>query len=126
VAVKSPDRFLRRLEADLHHGVVTVWILETLYHGPTYGYALLKEWERANRDASRAGPTALYSALARLERFGLVVSFHGTESQGPIRKYYRLTSTGVSTAPLARAVFEMAREPLGRRATRETGAPQPG
>ena len=65
----------------------------------------------------------LYSALARLKAFGLVRSFHGMESQGPIRKYYALTQKGRDILPAIRDL-ELTLRTVGR-APRGAGETKP-
>jgi PadR family transcriptional regulator, regulatory protein PadR len=104
----SADSFLKRLARELKHGILPLWTLEELSaHGETYGYALMERLRERGGPEFRVAPSNLYSTLGRLKRLGLVESFHGKESRGPIRKYYRLTEEGRST--LGRAVELAAR-----------------
>jgi PadR family transcriptional regulator, regulatory protein PadR len=113
-------RFLYRLRRELRHGLLPVWILEALSEGPTYGYALLGRL-RGRAGSERAlGPSAIYPALARLKSFGLVTSYHGTESRGPVRKYYALTPQGRATLPEVQVLAS------GLLAIPETPRPTPG
>jgi PadR family transcriptional regulator PadR len=109
--------FLFRLRRELRRGVLPVWILEALSDGPTYGYALLGRLKARAGSDRPLGPSAIYPALARLKAFGLVTSFHGTESRGPVRKYYALTDQGRALLP---EVLELAAalRPLGGAARR--------
>ncbi len=91
--------FLYRLRRELRHGVLPVWILETLSAGPTYGYALLVLLRKREGAWGTVSPSMVYSTLARLRRFGLVRSYHGRESRGPIRRYYELTAKGREVLP---------------------------
>lgn len=96
--------FLYRLRRELRHGVLPVWILETLSAGPTYGYALLGLLREREGALGTVSPSMVYSTLARLRRFGLVRSYHGRESRGPIRRYYELTEKGRGVLPGIRAL----------------------
>jgi PadR family transcriptional regulator PadR len=99
----SGDTFLKRLGRELKHGLLPLWTLEELgAHGETYGYAVMERLRERGGPDFRVAPSNLYSTLGRLRRLGLVESFHGKESRGPIRKYYRLTEDGRAT--LGRAV----------------------
>jgi PadR family transcriptional regulator PadR len=97
----SGTGFLRHLRRELRHGVLPVWILEELAAGPTYGYALLERLRARHGADLPVGPSALYPALARLRTARLVRSFHGTDSRGPVRKYYELTPQGWAMLPAA-------------------------
>ncbi len=94
--------FLLRLRRELRHGVLPIWILETLADGPMYGYALLRLLRGQEAGVGPVSPSMLYSALARLRGIGLLRSFHGRESRGPIRKYYELTPKGREVLPVIR------------------------
>lgn len=98
----SSRMFVYRLRRELRHGVLPIWILETLAQGPLYGYALLKLLREREEGVGSVSPSMLYSALARLKGFGLLRSYHGRESRGPIRKYYELTSKGREVLPAIR------------------------
>lgn len=87
--------FLRQLERQLKHGILPLWTLEELAEvGETYGYALMERLRERGGPGFRVTPSGLYPTLARLKRLGLVEAFHGTESRGPVRKYYRITPQG--------------------------------
>jgi len=91
----AEDPFLRGLARELRRGVLPVWILEELGRsGPIYGYALMERLRERGGPGFEVPPSSLYPVLARMRRRGYVESFHGTESRGPVRKYYRLTAAG--------------------------------
>ncbi len=115
--------FLYRLRRELRHGVLPVWILETLSAGPTYGYALLVLLREKEGALGTVSPSMVYSTLARLRRFGLVRSYHGRESRGPIRRYYELTAKGQEVLPGIRELQTALRPGAGRPAgTRPRGS----
>ena len=91
--------FVRRLRRAVVRGSLPVWILEELEAGPTYGYELLVRLGRHHGGSDVLGPSVVYPVLARLRLAGLVRVFHGTESLGPLRKYYELTSEGQAVLP---------------------------
>ena len=100
----APDRFLSALRRELRHGVLPVWVLESLEEGPSYGYELLERLRSRHGDDAAASPSRLYPALARLRSHGLVRAYHGKESLGPVRKYYELTASGRAILPEIRAL----------------------
>lgn len=104
MGARSVDRFLSSLRRELRHGVLPVWVLESLEDGPSYGYELLDRLRARHGADAAASPSRLYPALARLRSHGLVRVYHGTESLGPVRKYYELTAEGRDLLPEIRAL----------------------
>ncbi len=72
-------------------------ILTSLASGPKHGWALLQDIE--SFAGVRLGPGALYGAISRLERRGLI---EATGSEGR-RRPYRLTRAGAEALELALA-----------------------
>ncbi|MCI4325034.1 MAG: PadR family transcriptional regulator [Thermoplasmata archaeon] len=101
---RAPDRFLSALRRELRHGVLPVWVLESLEDGPSYGYELLERLRSRHGDEMAASASRLYPALARLRIHGLVRVYHGKDSRGPVRKYYELTDQGRAILPEIRAL----------------------
>lgn len=95
--------------------------MEELSKGPAYGYELLERVGRELGPEAKVTPSTLYPTLARLRAAGLVRTFHGTVSAGPLRKYYELTSLGRENLEEMQSIWaEMARwrpdpRPLGGR-----------
>lgn len=114
-----PTRFLTGLRRELRHGILPVWVLEALEEGPSYGYALLERLKVRHGPEAAATPARLYPALSRLRAHGLVRTYHGTESLGPVRKYYELTAEGRAILPEVRSLA------LALRAMGETPRPAP-
>jgi len=80
--------------SDLFTGTLDILILRTLQAAPLHGYAI----GRAIRDGSEGVLSveegALYPALHRLERRGLLESEWGRTETGRRAKFYRLTAAG--------------------------------
>ncbi|MCI4340391.1 MAG: PadR family transcriptional regulator [Thermoplasmata archaeon] len=110
--------FLHRIRRALRHEALPIWILEELLAGPSYGYELLVRLRTRHGTDLSVGPSILYPALARLRSAGLVRSFHGTTSRGPLRKYYDLTEEGRRLLPSLQA--------LGPAVPARAGAPSRG
>ncbi|MCI4360613.1 MAG: PadR family transcriptional regulator, partial [Thermoplasmata archaeon] len=91
--------FLYRIRRELRRGVLPIWILEELAPGPSYGYELLTRLRTHHGPDVAVGPSSLYPALGRLRAAGLVRTYHGTTSRGPLRKYYELTEQGRAMLP---------------------------
>ena len=82
--------------SDMFTGTLDVLILKALTWGPSHGYAIGR-WIRATtRDALVVQEGALYPALHRLERKGLVSEEWGVSDTGREAKFYTLTSSGRS------------------------------
>lgn len=79
-------------------GVIDLVVLALLLkHGPSYGYLLLQELEKAGLELK--GGT-LYPVLARLEADALVSTEWSAGASGPGRKWFTITPLG--RAALAR------------------------
>ena len=78
----------------LMQGTVDVLILRTLNWAPMHGYGISR-WIRDRSDGALAvEDAALYQALHRLERKGLVQSEWGVSDRNHRAKYYSLTTDG--------------------------------
>ena len=78
----------------LMQGTVDVLILRTLSWASMHGYGISR-WISDRSDGALAlEDAALYQALHRLERKGLVSSEWGTSDKNHRAKYYSLTSAG--------------------------------
>ncbi len=80
------------IEPKLSH--TAAMILQTIHAGQIYGFSLM--------EATGLPSGTVYPAMRRLERDGLIVSKWEQQSiadaeQRPLRKYYKLTRTGVTT-----------------------------
>lgn len=75
-------------------GTVGLLILKTLTRGPQHGYGV-SAWIR-ERSSGELGldDAALYQALHRLERRGLIVSEWGVSENNRRAKYYEITRRG--------------------------------
>ncbi len=101
--------FLARMRREVRRGFLPLWIMEELAHGPAYGYELMERIGRQFGSDLRVTPSTLYPTLARLRAAGLVRTFHGTVSAGPLRKYYELTDDGRRNLATMRTIWgEMA------------------
>ena len=81
----TPERdVLRRV------GETSVLILVSLADGPKHGYALIQDVKQFA--GVELGPGALYGALDRLDRLGLIESLPADERRHP----YRITAPGAA------------------------------
>jgi transcriptional regulator len=80
--------------AELLPGTLDLLILKAVSLGPRHGYGVLLRIEQISGDALRIEQGALYPALFRLERQGLLESEWGTSENNRRAKFYRLTAKG--------------------------------
>jgi PadR family transcriptional regulator len=79
---------------DLLKGTLDVLILKTLSWGALHGYAISRAIARTTDEELRVEEGALYPALRRLERRGLVRGRWGTTENGREARFYELTAEG--------------------------------
>ncbi len=81
-------------DPDLVRGTLSTILLQTISHGPMYGYQICKTVDARTEGYFELREGSLYPALHRLERDGLLQSFWEQTDGGRRRKYYRLTDAG--------------------------------
>lgn len=91
----------------LMKGTVDVLILKTVSWGPRHGYAVARWISECTNSTLTLEEGALYPALRRLEKRGLLESEWGTTDTGREAKFYHLTPAG--EAYLERAVADWTR-----------------
>ena len=77
-------------------GLLEACVLVVLQPSPAYGYEIASRFEEAGLSRPKGG--TLYPILSRLEKDGLVEPKWVEGDSGPSRKYYSLTTTGITTA----------------------------
>jgi transcriptional regulator len=83
-----------RPDLDLLQGTLDLLILKTLTWGPRHGYAVA-QWIRDTTDeALQIEEGALYTALHRMEKRGLLEAEWGLSEHNRKAKYYQLTQLG--------------------------------
>jgi PadR family transcriptional regulator PadR len=75
-------------------GTLDVLILKAVSMGPEHGYGLLLRIHLLSRDTLAVEQGALYPALFRLERQGLIDAEWGQSDNNRRAKFYRLTTAG--------------------------------
>ena len=80
--------------ADLLPGNLDLVILKAISLGEVHGYGVLLRIEQITGGALQIQKGALYPALYRLERQGLIDSEWGTSDNNRRAKYYELTKKG--------------------------------
>jgi PadR family transcriptional regulator, regulatory protein PadR len=81
-------------DLDLLQGTLDLLILKTLAWAPTHGYGVAQWIRERTSDDLQIEDGALYTALHRLEKRGLIESEWGLSDNNRKAKYYRLTASG--------------------------------
>lgn len=81
-------------QAQLLPGTLDLLILKAVSLGPLHGYGVLLRIEQISGKALLIEQGALYPALFRLVRQGLLKASWGTSENNRRAKFYELTSTG--------------------------------
>jgi len=81
-------------DLDLVRGTLDVLVLKSLSAGAMHGYAVARWIKRASNDALLVEEGALYPALHRLAKKGLIASEWGTSENNRRAKFYALTGDG--------------------------------
>ncbi len=79
------------MDAQLKKGVLELCLLQCLSGEPKYGYDVIQTMHTYFPDVTES---TFYAILRRLGKEGAADTFQGSESNGPVRKYYRLTDRG--------------------------------
>ena len=80
--------------ADVLPGTLDLLILKAVSLGPQHGYGILLRIEQISRGVLLIEQGALYPALFRLERRGLLKTKWGVSDNNRKAKYYELTAAG--------------------------------
>jgi transcriptional regulator len=80
--------------ANVLPGTLDLLILKAVSLGPLYGYGILLRIEEITGQALAIEQGALYPALYRLERQGLLETEWGNSDNNRRTKYYQLTAAG--------------------------------
>src|SRR5438045_9208385 len=81
-------------EAELLPGTLDLLILKTVSLGPLHGYGVLLRIEQISGRALLVEQGALYPALFRLVRQGLLTASWGTSENNRRATFYELTAAG--------------------------------
>jgi PadR family transcriptional regulator, regulatory protein PadR len=82
------------VKAQLLPGTLDLLILKAISLGPLHGYGILLRIEQISRQALLIEQGALYPALFRLVRQGLLKAAWGTSNNNRRAKFYELTVPG--------------------------------
>ena len=102
-------------------GVLDIVVLAVVSRDEAYGYAIVQRLRKAGLED--VGEASVYGTLRRLEQQGWLTSQLAASTQGPARRYYRLTPLGKRALEsllwewddVTRAVETLTRPGKGRR-----------
>lgn len=85
---------MTKVEADTLYGTLSLLVLRSLSDGPLHGLEISRRIQAQGQEALKIDEGALYPALHRLERDGLVEGEWGISDKRRRAKFYRLTERG--------------------------------
>jgi len=86
---------LTTISSDVIRGYNDTIILYLLKQGDSYGYEISKKISELTTGNYLIKETTLYSAFARLQKKDFIEAYHGEETTGRRRTYYRITPAGI-------------------------------
>ncbi|MDF2891849.1 MAG: DNA-binding protein [Clostridia bacterium] len=89
---------MNEVSKQLKKGVIEILVLKLLSLNEMYGYQIIQLLDEKSNGTFKMKEGTLYPILYRLEDSKLIESYweSGTEKRGVPRKYYRITSDGIS------------------------------
>ena len=91
---------------DLVQGTLGLLLLRVLSLEPMHGLAIAQRIRQMSNEQLRVGQSALYPALHKLERQGLIEAEWAPSENNRRAKYYRLTSVGRKVLKVEAAEWE--------------------
>lgn len=79
------------MDGQMKKGILEMCILFQLSNSEIYGYEIMKKTKEAFPDVYDG---TIYTILRRLHSDGYTETYMGSTSNGPQRKYYRITPSG--------------------------------
>ncbi len=76
----------------LLHGVLDMCLLSIIEEEVSYGYEMVSKLRE--RGLNLASEGSIYPLLSRLQKQGMIESYLVQSSEGPARKYYRMSGSG--------------------------------
>jgi PadR family transcriptional regulator PadR len=92
----------------MRRGAIEYCVMALLRDEEMYGFELTRAMAAADGLVTSEG--TVYPLLARLRREGLVETFWRESSQGPPRRYYRLTAAGEAALEVFAAQWRLFRD----------------
>lgn len=81
--------------SQLLHGVLDMCLMSIINDEASYGYEMVKKLSERGLDLASEG--SIYPVLSRLQKQGLIEGYLVQSSEGPARKYYRMSERGRKT-----------------------------
>lgn len=78
--------------SQLLKGVLDMCLLSIIGEEPSYGYEMVHKLQ--DRGLKLVSEGSIYPLLSRLQKGGLVEGYLVQSTEGPARKYYRITTDG--------------------------------
>ncbi len=78
--------------SQLLHGVLDMCLLSIIDEDPSYGYEMVRKLRDRGLDLASEG--SIYPLLSRLQKQGIIEGYLVQSSEGPARKYYRMSQQG--------------------------------
>ena len=100
--------------SDLFTGTLDILILKALTWGPRHGYAIGRWIRETTEEVLAVQEGALYPALHRLERRGVISEAWGETDTGRQAKYYSLTPAGRAQLRAERERWQQYADAVGR------------
>jgi len=76
----------------LLHGVLDMCLMSIIAEEASYGYEMVNKLKA--RGLNLASEGSIYPLLSRLQKQGMIESYLVQSSEGPARKYYRMSGPG--------------------------------
>ncbi|MGB7860005.1 MAG: PadR family transcriptional regulator [Acidimicrobiia bacterium] len=76
----------------LLHGVLAMCLLSLIDEQESYGYEMVSKLKERGLDLASEG--SIYPLLSRLQKQGMIEGYLVQSSEGPARKYYRMSESG--------------------------------
>ncbi len=76
----------------LLHGVLDMCLMSIIAEEASYGYEMVKKLRERGLDLASEG--SIYPLLSRLQKQGMIEGYLVQSSEGPARKYYRMSKPG--------------------------------
>ncbi len=79
------------MDSQLKRGILNICILQLLNQGDKYGYDIIKTIQSYFSDTEES---TIYAILRRLNKDGMTDMYYSEISNGPQRKYYKISQKG--------------------------------
>ena len=96
-----PRGAIQSQRTQLLHGVLAMCLLSIIDEEASYGYEMVSKLRDRGLDLASEG--SIYPLLSRLQKQELIEGYLVQSSEGPARKYYRMSEEGRRTLEVWRA-----------------------